>query len=145
MSLDNWNNEEIISYRELYRTDRPLEHDSQDKSWNEPERKPATHANATLVSSRLNLPGIDVHMPVLDLDVEAHLVPSSTPGHTHLYINQTVTWEKYEALLHALADCGILQRNYVRHSIGRRHATFARYPGVTKKNEAQRIRETKAK
>ena len=85
----------IIGIRELYRTDRPIAKDSADPDWQEPERKRATHDNATLVSSKIDVPGMDIHMPVLDFDVEAHLVPSSTPGHSHLYINHAVPWEKY--------------------------------------------------
>ena len=132
----------VVGIRELWRTDRPLAKDSQDDTWEEPERKPATHDNATLVSSKIDVPGMDIHLPVIDLDVEAHLVPSSTPGHHHLYINYAVPWDKYVTLLEAMADCGIVQRNYVKHSV-RRAATVVRYPGVTKDNEAQRIRETK--
>ena len=132
----------VIGIRELYRTDRPIAKDSADPDWREPERTRATHDNATLVSSKIDVPGMDIHLPVIDLDVEAHLVPSSTPGHTHLYINYLVPWEKYVTMLEAMADCGIVQRNYVKHSI-RRDATMVRYPGVTKDNEYARIRETR--
>jgi len=33
------------------------------------------------------------HAPCIDLDVPAMLVPSSTPGHSHLYIDIEVPWK----------------------------------------------------
>lgn len=135
-------NKEVIGPRELWRTDRPVTRDSDEPQWEEPERVKASHENATLVSSSLGLPGMRVHMPVLDLDVPAFLVPSSTPGHNHLYINHAVPEARYFDLLDVMGELGILQPNYVRHSVNR-DATMVRYPGVTKDNEAQYIRDTR--
>lgn len=73
----------------------------------------------------------DLHAPVLDIDFEARLVPSSTPGHYHLYLDKAVEWDAYERFLRAAADAGILQEGYVNASIERR-ATFVRKPGVKK-------------
>src|SRR4051794_35126863 len=43
------------------------------------------------------------HSPVLDVDYMAALVPSSTPGHFHLYLNGvTMPWWKYRVLLKAM-------------------------------------------
>src|SRR5690606_29587737 len=53
------------------------------------------------------------HAPVLDFDVPARLVPSSTPGHHHLYIDVECSWEDYKALLVAMERCGILEEGYV--------------------------------
>lgn len=53
------------------------------------------------------------HKPVIDLDVRASLVPSATPGHSHLYVDVPITWEKYERLLEALVDCGIVEPGYL--------------------------------
>lgn len=67
------------------------------------------------------------HAPVLDLDFPAVLIPSSTPGHFHLYLDKPMEWSKYETLLHALADAGVIERGYANASIARR-ATFVRDP-----------------
>lgn len=72
-----------------------------------------------------------VHYALLDLDVPAYLVPSSTEGHSHLYIEHEMSWEKYEALLVALGDAGILESGYVSVSRERKF-TALRLPWVKK-------------
>lgn len=52
---------------------------------------------------------VEGHKPVIDLDMPCSLVPSGTPGHFHLYIEQAVTFEAYMAILKAMADAGIVQ------------------------------------
>lgn len=74
------------------------------------------------------------HMPVLDLDVRAFLVPSSTPGNSHLYINHNMLWEDYVKLITVMAEVGILEEGYVKASIAR-GATFVRRPGVYKEDK----------
>lgn len=73
------------------------------------------------------------HLPCLDIDFAARLVPSSTEGHYHLYLDgmNPLPWERYEALLKALADAGIVSRGYANHSIERK-CTCLRRPGVKK-------------
>lgn len=71
------------------------------------------------------------HAPALDLDVPARLIESSTPGHSHLYIDVECEWNDYMLLLRAMAKCGILEQSYVDACI-RQGATFLRPPGVTK-------------
>jgi hypothetical protein len=66
---------------------------------------------ANLVSSEVK-GKTDVHRPVLDIDVPAYLVPSSRPGHSHLYVNVEISEDKYFNLLDVLADCGILEKGY---------------------------------
>ena len=53
------------------------------------------------------------HYPVLDIDFPAHLVPSSTNGHCHLYIDIRLTDEQMWRLCDVLADVGILEPGYV--------------------------------
>lgn len=94
------------------------------------DREPAdTWEEANAISSEIA--GTNMHAPVLDLDYSAELVPSSTPGHFHLYLNRAVTWPAYKKLLLALAECGLIEDGYVSASIDRQ-ATFVRKPGVTK-------------
>lgn len=73
-----------------------------------------------------------LHRPVLDIDIPATIIPSSTPGHGHLYINRTLTWGQYEKLLTVLAEVGIIEQGYADASIDRKH-TAVRLPWVKKK------------
>ena len=73
----------------------------------------------------------ELHMPVIDIDVPCKLIESTTPGHFHLYIDRTVTWEQYCGLLRAMVDCGYVEEGYYQAAL-RRGATFVRKPGVLK-------------
>jgi hypothetical protein len=75
-----------------------------------------------------------LHAPVLDIDFGAQLLPSSTPGHFHLYFEKAMTWDKYCGLLKALGDVGILEAGYVKASL-RRGYSSVRKPGVYKQEE----------
>lgn len=83
---------------------------------------------AQVVSSEL---GDGMHAPVLDVDLPAFLVPSSTPGHSHLYIDQPMPWEQYAEILKALGTAGVLEYGYVGASLAREH-TAVRLPWVRK-------------
>jgi len=61
------------------------------------------------------------HAPVLDLDLPHRLVPSTTQGHSHLYLDVPMSWRRYKRLLKALAKAGILEQGYVAVSLYRQH------------------------
>lgn len=109
----------------------------QDYEDDEPDRTEVTDiGQAKAVSSEVTggiafSNGQPLHMVMLDLDMPAHLVPSSTPGHSHLYIEAVMDWPRYEALLWALAEAGVIERGYAEVSI-KRQATFLRLPWVRK-------------
>lgn len=86
-------------------------------------------AEAQVTTSRVA--GRETHKVVLDIDLPAKLIPSSTADHFHLYIDHEIPWHKYERLLLALADAGIVEEGYVRASIARQF-TAARLPWVKK-------------
>jgi hypothetical protein len=87
---------------------------------------------ATLITSEIDDPSDPgQHSIMLDLDVPAKLVPSSTHGHSHLYIDVRTTWPKYEALLNALADAEVIERGYAAASL-RRKSTALRLPWAKK-------------
>lgn len=71
------------------------------------------------------------HKVVLDIDLPAQLIPSSTPGHFHLLIDKELTWGQYTGLLNELARVGIIEDGYVSASIARGH-TAVRLPWVQK-------------
>lgn len=91
-------------------------------------RERANGPGANLVSS---LTEGGLHAPVLDLDVPAFLLPSSTPGHSHLYIDVEMPWRTYRALLRAMKDAGIIEKSFYRGSIQRKQ-TMVRPPWVKK-------------
>lgn len=76
-------------------------------------------------------PQKDSHKPVLDLDFPCTLVPSSTDGKFHLYMNVDVKWESYVKVLDAMAEAGILEAGYVNASKARGY-TAVRAPWVKK-------------
>lgn len=89
---------------------------------------------ANIVTSHMGVGG-ELHAPVLDIDFGAQLLPSSTPGHFHLYFEKAMTWDNYCGLLKALGDVGILEPGYVKASL-RRGYSSVRKPGVYKQEEA---------
>ena len=93
-------------------------------------RTRATIAGSAVVPPEL-FGALDSPAPCTALDGPAVLVPSSTPGHSHLYIDVPMTWEQYEAILTALADAGVMEQGYYRASKLRK-GTHLRLPWVRK-------------
>jgi hypothetical protein len=124
----------FLKNRKLYRNTVPLKQSSGEPVLRIDEGLQEVESvdDATLVSSVSMVMGGEAwHLPVLDLDYEAHLEPSSTPGHYHLYLDRHVEHDKYMRLLEALADCGLIEWGY--YDAGKkRGATFVRVPGVRK-------------
>lgn len=89
---------------------------------------PTNENPANLVSS-LCIDG--KHRLVIDLDVPAHLEPSTTPGNSHLYIDVPMDWTVYQELLRALQRARIIEGGYAEASRAQGQ-TFVRLPGVTK-------------
>jgi hypothetical protein len=75
-----------------------------------------------------------MHALLLDLDVPAWLVPSSSQGHSHLYVDVRIPQPKFFALLDALADAGVIQPGYANSSKGR-GGTALRLPWIKKPTE----------
>lgn len=48
------------------------------------------------------------HLPIFDLDVPHRLVPSRTPGHSHLYVDVEVPADKLRAVVVAMVDAGLM-------------------------------------
>jgi len=92
---------------------------------------PADDARANIVSSLLPS---GKHAPVLDLDIPHSLIPSSTPGHSHLYLDVEMSWWKYRLLLWVLRLTNIIEPGYYQMATFRRQ-TMVRRPGVLKQND----------
>lgn len=96
-----------------------------------PLNDPDEEHPANLVSS-LDQDGM--HYPALDIDIPCRFVPSSTPGHGHLYFDAlALSWDAYKIMLVVLSEVGVLEKKYVSHSITRGQ-TLLRPEGVTKEN-----------
>lgn len=76
-----------------------------------------TPATGVLVAS---LTENGLHAPVLDIDFEARLAPSKTPGHYHLYLDREMPWWRYRLLLWALKVAGIIEPGFYKGSVRRR-------------------------
>lgn len=108
------------------------------------ERIPAPINEALVLSSQTTrttppssrAPGEPLHRPVLDIDIPARLIPSTTPGHHHLYLGVDMTWRQYEDIINALANAKVIEEGYARAALNRK-ATFVRLPWVAKKEEDQ--------
>lgn len=59
------------------------------------------------------------------------LVPSSTPGHAHLYVDVLMTWRAYRRLLHDLHAVGVLESGFLRVAM-QHEATHLFLPWVRK-------------
>lgn len=124
---------ETIGPRGVYRTVTPIS----DSTYGEdPDRVPSEHGYATLVGSKLENGN---HMPAIDLDLPCALVPSSTPGHFHLYINKEMSYGQMLNIIQAMTDAGVVQPGFNRFS-RERGESFVRYPGVTKNYERECLR-----
>lgn len=71
------------------------------------------------------------HAPVIDIDHPVWVVPSSTPGHFHLFIDVEIPGPLYFELLDVMMRCGIVQQGFVHHS-EMRGQSVVRMPWVSK-------------
>lgn len=83
-----------------------------------------------------------LHKVLLDIDVPAMLIPSTTPGHSHLLIDVQVPWEKYVDMMDAMAEAGVLEVGFVKAARARGFSTL-RMPWVKKEEAPKRNRPGK--
>lgn len=104
-------------------------------TYSKEEREPAVSIAEANVSTSIREDAEDCHALLLDLDVPAWLVPSSTEGHSHLYVDVKIPTAKYYVLLDALADAGVIQQGYANSS-KHRGGTALRLPWIRKPDAA---------
>lgn len=95
------------------------------------EDRTPSEVDANVVSS--HIVGSRQHAPILDLDFEHAYVPSTTPGHGHLYLRPTSRWRMF-VMLWGLYVGGQIEKGFFLWSL-RRGGTFVRRPGVAKSAE----------
>lgn len=86
-------------------------------------------SDANVVSSEIQ--GSPLHTLMVDLDVPAHLIPSETPGHSHLFIDVPMTADQMWAIVDALAAAGVVEGGYAGSSHARGF-TSVRLPWIAK-------------
>lgn len=96
-------------------------------------RAQVTQEQANLMSSRTT---DGRQMPIIDLDYNFELVPSSTEGHYHLMLNVPMGRIRFTALMLVLWWTGVVEMGYAVWSI-RRMGNFVRLPGIEKKPGAE--------
>lgn len=74
------------------------------------------------------------HKVIIDLDIPAQLIPSTTPGHFHLYIDHEMGKDAYFKLIAALVEAGLVEPGYLGASEARGY-TAVRLPWVKKEPE----------
>ena len=103
---------------------------------------PVGNSDSELLTSKLDDPGVNlitsataddvlIHKVVLDIDFPAKLIPSSTPGHFHLYVDCPIPKDKYIAMVNAMAAAGLVQEGYAG-AAERRGYTGVRLPWIKK-------------
>jgi hypothetical protein len=101
------------------------------------KRQECSQDDANMVSSVAwddPVTGQRLHYPCLDLDFDAVLLESSTPGHHHLYLKKLLSEEAYTEVVTVLAKHGILQEG-IRRQITEKKETTLRLPHVKKQVE----------
>lgn len=99
-------------------------------SWTGEREEPPTVSGPNDWSALAHQPET-YHRPILDLDFDAHLVPSTSAAHHHLYLDKVLKWSDYVKLLDVLAEVGLIEPGYRDASIAREF-TAVRLPWVAK-------------
>lgn len=94
-----------------------------------PEHPEVDIHKADLITSEVE--GGKKHKVILDIDFPAQLIPSTTPGHFHLYLDKELSWADYSDLLEVLGDLGIIETGYANASVNRGYSAV-RLPWVKK-------------
>ena len=87
---------------------------------------------ATVICSDTRMNGW--HKPVIDFDLPIEVIPSSTEGHGHLYIDKRLSWSDYVKLLEVLVEVGLVEEGYLNASVARGY-TAVRLPWIMKGQE----------
>ncbi len=88
---------------------------------------------ANAITSRIA--GDQRHKLIVDIDFPVQAIPSSTPGHFHLYIDKAIEQEELIAVVEAMADAGIVEPGYAG-AVRDQKFTTVRLPWVKKEAEA---------
>lgn len=100
---------------------------------------PIEEANA--ITSLMDIPAagaaITLHKPILDIDHRVIAIESSTPGHSHLYVDLPMPWEDLVKLLDVMVEIGLVEPGYAEACKDDGYTTL-RLPWVPKSELADR-------
>lgn len=109
----------------------PLFGESSDLQVEKQTEEDAGLYEANIISSEV---AQGLHIPIIDLDMDAALLPSSTMGHHHLYIDKVLTFEQLIKLLEVMHEVGIVQEGVLKGAKARKYAAL-RLPHIHKGDE----------
>ncbi len=98
-----------------------------------------TAIQANVVSSHLGSSGL--HAPIIDLDYPHKYIPSTTPGHGHLYLDVPISRWRMFVLLWGLYVGGVIEFGNFWWSL-RRGGTFVRRPNIKKTESEAAVKYT---
>jgi hypothetical protein len=86
---------------------------------------------ANIITSEIALRDGSRHKVLLDIDMPVKILPSSTEGHFHLFIDKELGTKEYFKLIKAFVKAGIVEEGYLSASAERGY-TAVRVPWVPK-------------
>jgi hypothetical protein len=57
------------------------------------------------------------YVSILEVEFPIQLIPSTTPGHYHLYLDRKISWEQYILVLESAHEAGIINKGFYEMSI----------------------------
>tara|TARA_R110002020_G_scaffold404912_1_gene614997 strand:- start:40070 stop:40462 length:393 start_codon:yes stop_codon:yes gene_type:complete len=87
--------------------------------------------HADIITSEVQNTNGEIHKLVLDIDFPVKVVPSTTEGHFHLYIDKTMSKKVYFELVRAFVDAGLVEEGFLGASL-ERGFTGVRLPWIKK-------------
>lgn len=97
---------------------------------------PADVGLANLIGSQLQTTDGVLHAPVIDVDFPCRVIPSSTDGHYHLYIDKPMDWKQYQKFLKAMYEAGIIEKGYYNSAMKTKQS-LVRKPGAYKEQSVE--------
>jgi hypothetical protein len=75
------------------------------------------------------------YLVLIDADYDTWDIPSSTEGHSHLYLNVPgLTKRRYKRLMRALGRAGVVEKGFARSACRNEHGAALRLPWVRKED-----------
>ena len=74
----------------------------------------------------------NMHRVLIDFDLPVKLLPSGTPGNSHLYIDKAIPFDQYLNILKAMAHAGVVEWGFYEATRDRGHGSL-RHPDRPKK------------
>lgn len=132
----DWLSSSFYAMSRWHNVNWALSYDEEDWDDEDDRRKPAQDlASAEVLGSKYD-PDDDLHVLMLDVDLELAVLPSTTPGHYHLVFDQGVPWEDYKDFLDACVKVGIVGEGY-RNMAVKRGEAMLRPPWIRKGHEVE--------